>query len=62
MSFLFILLTNLGISLLRSLIVCLAYNSVLQPSFNLPHIGYWQWFAICLIIKMIFGRIENNDE
>lgn len=55
-------LTYFVIILVRSLIVYLAYIFLLEPGFNLPYIGYWQWFAILLIVNIVFGRVVHHDE
>lgn len=45
---------------LNPLIAYLLYGFCLEPYYDLPSIGYWQWFAIIFISRMILGRIVHD--
>lgn len=45
---------------LNPLIAYLLYGFCLEPYYDLPPIGYWQWFAIIFISRMILGRIVHD--
>lgn len=54
------LLSETVLLFLRPLIAYLLYGAFLEPYYNLPPVGYWQWFSILWIAGMIFGKVTHD--
>lgn len=46
---------SLGGLFLGSLLVMVLWNAVMPDLFGLPHLGYWQAFAVLFLSRLLFG-------